>query len=77
MGNVTKTSLRLSDEAAPMPILITEEVGKRNLGMVTTFCSHNQVKMEASEAFATLHQCNSPEPSIFIVRMYTNTLFIP
>ena len=45
--------------------------------MVTIFCSHNQVKMEASEVLTTLHLCNSPEPSIFMVRRYTNTPFIP
>ena len=60
-----------------MAILITDGVGKGDLGMVTTFCSHNQVKMESLEVLATLHQCNSPEPSVFIVWRYTNTPFIP
>ena len=60
-----------------MAILITNEVIKGDLGMVTTFCSHNQVKMEASEVLTTLHQHDSPEPSIFKVRRYTNTPFIP
>ena len=73
---VTKTGLRLSGEASLMVILITSGVGKGDLGMVTTFCSHNQVKMEASEVLTTLHQCNSPEPNVFMVRRYINTPFI-
>ena len=60
-----------------MAILITDGVGKGDLGKVTTFCSHNQVKMEASEVLTTLHQCDSPGPSVFVVRRYTNTPFIP
>ena len=73
----TETSLRPSGEAAPMAILITDGVGKGDLGIVTTFCSHNQVKMEVFEMFATLHQYNPHESSVFMVRQYTNTLFIP
>ena len=60
-----------------MAILITNGVGKGDLGMVTTFCSCNQVNMEASEALPTLHQHASPEPSVFMERRYTNIPFIP
>ena len=77
MEYVTETGLRFSGEASPMVILITDGVGEGDLGMVTTFCSHNQVKMEASEVLDTLHQCDSPEPSLFMVRRYTNTPIIP
>ena len=45
--------------------------------MVTTFCSHNQVKMEASEACTALQQCDLPESRVFMIRRYTNTPFIP
>ena len=74
---VTNTGLRLSGEVAPMAIFITNGVGKGDLGMVTAFCSHNQVKMEAMEVLTTLHQHDSPEPRVFVVRGYTNTPFIP
>ena len=74
---VTETGLRLSGKAASMVILITDGVGKGDLGMVMTFCSCNQVKMEASEVLATLHQHDSPKPRVFVVRRYTNTPFIP
>ena len=74
---ITETGLRLSGEATPMAIFITDRVGKGDLGMVTTFCSNNQVKMEASEVLDTLHQHDSPEPSVSVVRRYTNTPFIP
>ena len=60
-----------------MVILVTDGVEEGNLGMVTTFCHHNQAKMEASNAFSALHQCNSLEPSVFVVRRFTNTPYIP
>ena len=50
MEFVTEIGLRLSGEVTPTAILITNGVGKGDLGMVTSFCSHNQIKMEASEA---------------------------
>ena len=51
--------------------------GEGNLGMVTTFCHHDQAKMEASDALSTLHQCDLPEPSGVVVRRYTKTPYIP
>ena len=73
MEFVTKTSPRLSGEAVSMVILNTNGVGKGELGMVTIFWSHILLKIEASEALATLHQCYTPEPSVFVVKRYTNT----
>ena len=46
------------------------------MGMVTVFCSHNWDKMEASDALSALHQCDSLEPSVVVVRRYTNTPYI-
>ena len=63
---------RSEGEATPMVILFTDGVGEGNLGIGTTFCCHNQAKMEAS-----LHQCDSPEPSMVVMRRYTNTPYIP
>ena len=60
-----------------MAILLTDGVIKGDLGMMTTFCSQNQVKMEALGVLDALHQCDSPEPSVFVVRRYTNTPYIP
>ena len=62
MEYVTETGLRLSGEAASLVILITDGVGKGDLGMVTTFYSHNQVKMEASE-------CSLPFVSVILVSL--------
>ena len=45
--------------------------------MLTTFCHHNQAKMETSEALSALHQHELPEPSMVVVRRYTNTPYIP
>ena len=74
---VTETSLRLSGQAAPMAILITDGVGKGDLGMGMTFCSHTLVKIEASEALAALQLWDAPKPRVFVVRRYTNTRLIP
>ena len=59
-----------------MVILITDGDGKGDLGMVTAFCSHNQVKIEASEVFTAICQHDSPMPTVFMVRRYTNTPLI-
>ena len=74
---VTNIDPRLSDEATHMAVLIPNGVEKGNLGMVTTFCHHNQVKMEASDALSALCQYDSPETSVVVVRRYTNTPYIP
>ena len=58
-------------------ILVTDGVGEGNLGMVTIFFCHNQAKMEASDAVSALHQCNSLQSSVVVVRKYTNTPYIP
>ena len=60
-----------------MAILITDGVGEENLGMVTTFCHHDQTEMEASDALSALYQHDSPKPSVVVVRRYTNTSYIP
>ena len=71
------TSLMINGEATPMGILITDGVGEGHLGMVTTFCYHNQIKMEASDGLFALHQCDLPKPSVVLVKRYTNTPYIP
>ena len=68
---------KISREAMPMAIPVTYGVGEGNLGVVTTFCCHNQAKMEASNALSTLHQCDSPQPSVIVMRGYTSTPYIP
>ena len=74
---ITHNDWKVSGEAIPMVILVTDGVGEGNLGMVTTFCCHNKAKMEASKAVSALHQCNLPEPSVDVERKYTNTSYIP
>ena len=60
-----------------MTILITDGVGEESLGMVTVFCCHDQNKMEASDALSALCQWDPPEPSVVVIRRYTNTPYIP
>ena len=74
---ITNNGQKISGEAVLMVILVTDGVGEGNLGMVTTFCHHDQAKMGASDALYALHQCNSLEPSVAVVRRYTNSPYIP
>ena len=77
VGFITCTCQKISGEATPMAILLTGGIGEGNLGMETTFCHQDQVKIEASDALSALHQCNSPDPCVVVVRRYTNTPYIP
>ena len=52
-----------------MAILVTDGVREGNLGMVTTFCHHDQTKMEASDALSALYQHDLQEPSVVVVRI--------
>ena len=60
-----------------MVILVTNGVGESDLGMVTVFCHHMQARIEAYDALSITHQHNSCEPSMVVVRRYTNTPYIP
>ena len=77
MEFITHTSWKICMEATPVVILITDGVGEEYMVMATTFCHHNQVKMEAPDALCALCQCNSLEPSVVVVRRYTSTPYIP
>ena len=68
---------KISGEAVPIAILVMDSVGEGNLGMVTTFCHHDQAKAEASEALSALHRCNLPEPSTVVVQGFTNSPYLP
>ena len=57
--------------------LLTDGVGERDLGMVMVFCNPNQARIEACDALSTLHQCDSSEPNMVVVRRYSNTPCIP
>ena len=71
------TSLKRSRETTNLVILITDGVGEGDLGMVMVFCHPNQAKMEACDALSTLCQCDSSEPSVVVVRRYSNIPYIP
>ena len=44
---ITTNGQKMSHEAVPMAILVTDGVREGNMGMVTTFCHHYQAKVEA------------------------------
>ena len=56
-----------------MAILITNGVRERDLGMVMVFCHPNHAKMEAWNALSALCQHDSSEPSVVVIRRYSNT----
>ena len=58
-------------------ILITDGVGESDLGMVTVFFHAEQARMEACDALSPLHQHDSYEPSVVVVRRYSNNPYIP
>ena len=45
-----------SSKIVPMVVLVTDRLGEGSLGMVITFCHHNQVKVDPSEVLLTLVQ---------------------
>ena len=74
---LTLTGLKRSEESINLVILITNRVGERDFDMVTVFCHPNQAKIEACHALSILCQCDSSEPSVVLVRRYSNTPYIP
>ena len=74
---VTLTCPKKSGEITNMVILITDGVGESDLGMVIVFCHPDQARIEACDALSALHQCNSSELSVVVIRRYSNTPYIP
>ena len=60
-----------------MAMLITNGVEEGSLGMVNTFHHHDQAKMESSEALSSLYQQDFPELSIVVVKIFTNSPYLP
>ena len=60
-----------------MVILFTDGVGGSDLGMVIVFCHTKQARIEAYDALSILCQCESCEPSVVVVKGYSNTPYIP
>ena len=63
----------MSTEIAPLAILAMDGVGEGKLGMITTFCRSDQVKVEHSDALLTLVQWDSPVPGVVVVKAFTNS----
>ena len=58
-------------------VLITNGVGEGKFGMMTVFCRSSQTKIEACNALSALHQSDSLEMKVAVVRRYSNTPYIP
>ena len=74
---ISSGSQKISSEIVPRAVLITNGVEEGSLGMMTTFCCHDQAKVESLEVLSTLHQQDSPEPSMVVVRIFANSPYLP
>ena len=74
---ITNNGQKVIGEAIPVAVLVRDGVGEGNLCIVTNFCHHNQAKVEASEVFSALHQHDSQEPSVVVMRRFTNSCYPP
>ena len=70
-------SQKISGEIVPVVVLITDGVEEGSLGMVTTFCCHDQARVESSEVLFTLWQQDSPKPSVVLAKMFANSPYLP
>ena len=67
----------MSTEIAPLAFLVTDWVGEGRLGIITTFCQSDQVQVEALGAFLTLVYWDSPKPGVVVVKVFTNSPYLP
>ena len=74
---ITLSSPKKSGETTNTVILITDGVGESDLGLVMVFCHPNQARIEACDALSTLCHHDSSEPSVVVVRRYSNTPYVP
>ena len=77
MEFLTLTSLKRSGETTKLAILIMNRIEEGELGMLMVFCHLNQAKIDACNALSVLHQCNSSELNMVVMRRYSNTPYIP
>ena len=77
MEFITDKRWNINGEIIPMGVLVTDEVEEGSGGMLTTFCHHDQVKVEPLEVLSTLVQWNAPELSIVVVKIFTNSSCLP
>ena len=66
----------MSAEIAPLAILVTKGVGEGRLGMITTFCQFDQVKVEPLDVLLTLVQQDLPQPSVVVVKIFTSSPYL-
>ena len=62
----------MSADTAPLVIFVMDRIGEGKLGMRTTICSSDQVKVEPLDALSTLVQWDPPEPGTVVMKVFTN-----
>ena len=74
---ITSTGQKISGEIIPMVVLLTNSVEEGSPVMVTTFCHHDQTKVEPPKALSTLLQWNPPKLSIVLVKILAHSPYLP
>ena len=67
----------MSIEITPLAILVTDGIGQGKLGMITTFCRTDQVKVEPSDVLSALVWQDSSKPCVLVVKVFTNSPYFP
>ena len=68
----------MSTEITPLGSLGNmDDIGEGRLGMITTFCQSDQVKMEPSDTLSALVQWDSPELGVVVLKVFTNSPYFP
>ena len=73
---ITSKDQKISSETVRMAVLVTDSVEERSLGMVTTYCHHDQTKVDPSEVLSTLNLWDFPELSIVVVKIFANSPYL-
>ena len=74
---ISDSGQKIGGEIEPMVVLRANGVEEGSLGMVTTFCCHDQAKVESSEVLSILHEQDSPELSVVVVKIFANSPYLP
>ena len=67
----------MSVEIAPLEMLVMDTVVEGKQGLITAFCRTYQAKVEPSDALLMLVQCESAEPGVVVVKVFTNSPHLP
>ena len=74
---INNSDQKISSEVIHVAVLVMDREEEESLGMVTTFCHHDQAKVESLEVLSTLLQQDCPKLSIVVVKIFANSPYLP